>query len=400
MILTERRRPESACGGARIGFLSAASPEDRLACSGSVWSMARALERRGNEIVWLGPAPAVSVAAGRSLDFALRRLAGKRYDFRRNPFVFSEYGALFGAAVRRLAPDWILAPFGSAELAGLNSDVPVVYCADATYRLMRDYYGSFRGFVNEADGDRAEALAIEKASLCAYPSSWAAESAVRDYGIDPARVAIIPFGANFEVPEPCALPEKRLGAALHLLFIGVDWERKGGSIAFETLVRLQELGVPASLTVVGCLPPPGFRNHALTVIPFLDKRSEEGRHFLRELYLRTHLLLLPSRAEAFGVVVYEANGYGVPAVVAETGGLADAVSEGVNGFRLPLSARGADFAAAIAALCADPARYARLVCSSRETYERHGSWDAWAAELCRRVAETLPSHERPAAFRG
>jgi glycosyltransferase involved in cell wall biosynthesis len=399
-VIVAERRPAEAMrsGGEWIGFLSAQSPRDPRVCLGINEAMMRALERQGDDVVWLGPAPAMSLAVGRTFDFALRCIAGKRYDFRRSPLAVAEYGARFGAPVRKLRPDWIVASYASAKLAGLASDIPVVYCAEATYRLVRGYYGTFCGYVDEGDGERAEALAVAKASLCVYPSRWAADSAIRDYGVDPSRVAVIPFGANLGVPERGELRSRQLDGALHLLFVGSDWEREGGTIAYETFLRMQTLGISATLTVAGCEPPSRFKHPALTVIPFLDKRTEEGRWFYRELYLRSHLVLLPSREQTFGVTVYEANGHGVPAVVAETGGLAEAVIDGVNGLRLPLSARCDDFAAAIAALYADPARYSQLARSSREIYERHGNWDAWATELRRRVAETLAAPARPKAL--
>ena len=41
----------------------------------------------------------------------------------------------------------------------------------------------------------------------------------------------------------------------HLLFLRVEWVRKGGDIAFETLLKLKELGMQVELVVSGCAPP-------------------------------------------------------------------------------------------------------------------------------------------------
>ena len=45
-----------------------------------------------------------------------------------------------------------------------------------------------------------EKRAIEKARLLLYPTRWAADSAIKDYGADPQKVRVIPFGANIEHP--------------------------------------------------------------------------------------------------------------------------------------------------------------------------------------------------------
>ncbi|MGP6156487.1 MAG: hypothetical protein ACLPYS_02970, partial [Vulcanimicrobiaceae bacterium] len=262
-------------GGARIGFLAGSGSPDTGARFGRDRAMVRALERQGNDVVWLRAASVPSNALGRALTLAMCRLCGAV------------------PAARGLRPDWIISSHATDELTGVAAGVPVVYCADC-------------------NAEPAEAPAVRQASLCAFPSRVAAESAIRSGGVDPARVSVIPFGAGIDVPERGALPEKRLGGPLHLLFIAADWEREDGPVAFDTLLRLRELGREATLIVVGCVPPASCRNAALTVFPFLDRRCIEGQLFFEELYLRSHLLLMPGRSPAFGCALNEANGFGVP----------------------------------------------------------------------------------------
>jgi glycosyltransferase involved in cell wall biosynthesis len=373
----------------RVGFLSTSGPTDPRACSGTIFSIAQVLERQGNEIVWLGPVRSASVALGKIVDKAYHAATRKRYDFKNSAAALAEYGVRFGLSTRQRKPDWIVAPFASAELAALSTDVPVVYTSDSTYRLMRDYYPLFNSYINKHDGERAERLAIRKADVCTYPSRWAADSAIEDYGADPARVAVIPYGANLEVPERGEVRYKTFGDACRLLFVGLDWERKGGDIAIETLARLRGQRIGATLTIVGCVPPEASRSEAITVIPFLDKRDREGSARLRELYAAAHVLLFPTRADAYGIVVPEANAHGVPAIATETGGVPGAVRDGRNGYLLPLSARGDAYAQIVAALYADPARYARLAVSSRDYYDEVLNWDVWARAVRHRVGVIL-----------
>ena len=55
---------------------------------------------------------------------------------------------------------------------------------------------------------------------------WAAESAVADHGLDPSRVAVVPFGANMEVEltaeEAEAVVAARPDDSCRLLFVGVE----------------------------------------------------------------------------------------------------------------------------------------------------------------------------------
>jgi glycosyltransferase involved in cell wall biosynthesis len=245
-------------------------------------------------------------------------------------------------------------------------------------------------------GDEIERLAITNAKRLIYPSSWAARSAIEDYGADPLKVHIIPLGANFDVP-----PSREDATRFHqrdvcrLLFVGVSWERKGGDIAFETLLELLRLGVPSELIVVGCQPPPHVSHNRLRVFPFLNKNNPEECKLLYTLYYQSDFFVLPTRAECFGIVLCEANAFGLPVLSTETGGVSEIVRNGVNGFLLPLEARGDRYAAVIRDIYDDSTRYADLRKSSRGEFESRLNWDAWGRQVCEifRVAVNTLPHE-------
>ncbi len=98
--------------------------------------------------------------------------------------------------------------------------------------------------------------ALKKASAVVSSSKWAAQSVVKDYNISPNKVHTVPFGANIERTPPEEIVERRKKSdCCRLLFIGANWQRKGGEIAFETLLKLEELGIRAELVICGSIPP-------------------------------------------------------------------------------------------------------------------------------------------------
>src|SRR5205085_123986 len=154
-----------------------------------------------------------------------------------------------------------------------------------------------------------------------------------------------------------------------LLFLAVQWTRKGGDIAFETLLKLEELGIQAELIVCGCTPPKGIVHKRMRVIPFLDKNDERQRKELEQLLMAADFLLLPTRADCTPIVYCEASAFGLPVITTNTGGVPEVDRDGENGFLLPCDARGDAYAEVIARVYHDDARYAELVRASRAAFE-------------------------------
>ena len=127
----------------------------------------------------------------------------------------------------------------------------------------------------------------------------------------------------------------------------------------------------------------------MKVIPFLNKNDESQRKELEKLYLTSDFLLFPTRNECYGIVVCEANAFGLPAIAADTGGVAGVVTNGENGFLLPHSARGEQYASVVARLYQDEQSYNELVRSSRADFDARLNWDVWGITMRNLITEML-----------
>jgi glycosyltransferase involved in cell wall biosynthesis len=249
---------------------------------------------------------------------------------------------------------------------------------------MRGYYESFSHFPESVarDLDEIESRALSKSRLLVYSSSWAAESAIADYGTPCDKVRVISFGANLdEVPPLKIATQKQRKGPCRLLFLGRDWVRKGGDIAFDCMVSLIKSGVDAELTICGCTPPPGVQHEKMVVLGLLDKMKRRQRRHLHRLLLRSHFLVLPTQADCTPIVCCEANAFGLPVISTHTGGIPSIIENGLNGLMLPLGARGEDFARAIAEIFCDEDRYRAMVLTSRHAYEQRLNWSTWASAM-------------------
>jgi glycosyltransferase involved in cell wall biosynthesis len=321
-------------------------------------------------------------AAGKLVDAGYRLFRRERYMYFHSEPVAQRFGRV---GERKLAearrPFDILLACGSVDVAYLRTNLPIALILDATQKLVRDYYPAYSHLSarSSRELDSFERAAIQRAALLLFPSQWAARSAVADYQADPAKIHVAPFGADLDSPPPASIVETRQRTdRCRLLFLGTDWRRKGGDIAVETLVKLEEMGVEAELVVCGCVPPPQVTHPRLRVIPYLNKQDERQRKELEDLYLNSDFLLLPTRSDCTPMVFCEAAAFGLPAITSDTGGVTEIVRHGETGFALPLAARGDAYAAVIAETFANVRRYAELVRASRARYEERLNWEAWA----------------------
>lgn len=350
--------------------------------------MARALEKHCGEVVPLSTMPSAAARWGRVRNKLSRMLLGRGVNYLHNAVLSRRYSRHYANLLRDKLDgnvDLIFVTAGSTQIALLDTGIPIVYTSDATFELMRDYYPDFTNLsrASAAQGNAIERGALQKAEAVLYPSAWAAQSARQFYNVDPSKIHVIPYGANLDcVPGggeglACSKPDN----VCVLTFLGVDWKRKGGSIAYATLRALQAMGLRSRLVVCGCTPPASFRAEGVEVIPRLDKNRPTDQAALSNLLLSSNFLLLPTRRECYGIVFCEASAHGTPAIATDTGGVSGAVDHGRNGYLLPPTAGADEYARLIYGLFHDRKRYLDLVASSRAVFEERLNWDHWAVRV-------------------
>ena len=256
-----------------------------------------------------------------------------------------------------------------------------MFWTDAPFGAMRGYYPWYQGVAPGSirDGMACDDLALRACRAACYSSDWAARGAIEYHRADPAKVHVLPFGANLEhdaSPENLiARAAGRLRAPWRFLFVGVEWERKGGDLALEVVRKLNASGHPSELVVAGCQPParceplPDY----VRMEGFISQHTPEGRRRLGELFESALFYLMPSRAEAYGIVFCEAGSHGVPILSTRTGGIPTIVRDGENGQLFDLAASADEYVDFILRHTS-PETYLSLAQSSLEAYRARLDW--------------------------
>ncbi len=389
----------------KIAYTSILPADDPSSWSGLNYHIAACLRDQGFEVDLIGPIHSAMRRAMSKAQAVLRQLISrKRCLWTRNTSLLRHYAAVTSQRLGRGKYDLLFSP-GTEPIAYLPPQVtlPVVFWTDAPFGAMHDYYPWYQDLSADSvrEGMESDRQALARAALGIYSSEWAAHLAVEKHGADPSRVAVIPFGANLQSrvseSELTELIGRRLKPPWHFLFVGVEWERKGGDTALVAVKELNALGFPSELTVVGCQPPartqplPDF----VKLEGFLDKRSETGRRRLAELYRSTLFFFMPSQAEAYGVVFCEANAHGVPCLATITGGIPTIIREAENGYLLPPDASVADYVKVIRS-ATNTEHYADLVHKTLRAYDERLTWKV-SGERLKRLLENVARSVHPAS---
>ena len=120
---------------------------------------------------------------------------------------------------------------------------------------------------------------------------------------------------------------------------------------------------------------------------FLDKNDPEQRERLQQALATADALVLPTRFEAYGIVLCEAAAYGIPVLATRTGGIPTIVQEGVTGFLFDPAAGGAAYADAIMELVREPQRWQAMRQAARARYEGTLTWEVFVEHLLREAQE-------------
>jgi glycosyltransferase involved in cell wall biosynthesis len=362
-----------------LAFVTTDDPHDIHAWSGTGYHIAQALQKQGLALDFIGPLrDRLSHKMTRKCKRHYYELWGQRYRRDPEPLILKDYARQIS---QRLGLSDRIFSVTANPIAYLECDRPLAFYADATFAGLSSLYPHYQQLcpATVRHWHRMEAQALQRCTLAIYASDWAAQTAVAAYGVSPEKVRVVPLGANLNRSPAAAevqrLIQQRPTDRCQLLFMGVDWYRKGGDIALAVATALNATGLPTELTLVGCQPPadvslPEF----VRPLGFISKATEAGQAKIAHLLGNAHFLLLPSRAECYGLAFCEANAFGVPCVGSDVGGVPTIIKSGRNGQLFSISADIQDYCDYIGNLFSCYGEYEKLALSAFKEYQDRLNW--------------------------
>ncbi len=247
----------------------------------------------------------------------------------------------------------------------LMRHLPSVISTDATPKNLDEVAVGYHHPVGGRFVERAKrtlvAYTLKHATYLMPWSDWCARSLIEDYGVDPARVRLLRPGVDLAAWDAKSDVH---GGPLRILFVGGDFERKGGGdllAALELLSGDWECDIVTKTEVDASSHSGKVRVH---------RHLNPGDPELVALFAEADAFVLPTRGDANPWVSMEAMAAGLPVVSTAVGAIPEIVLHGETGIIIEPGDKKA-LAEALQRLADNPAERGRMGLAGRRRASEH-----------------------------
>jgi glycosyltransferase involved in cell wall biosynthesis len=319
--------------------------------------------------------------------------------FYENPSIFHARTCIAGKQLEQVSEHYdIILQDGAMWLPGRNSlKKPLITYHDSNV-ILGSNGGPFAQGSHYRGRTLRRAVALEmevykKASRVLTFSDWVRQSMIRDFQLPEDKVRVVRPGVNFDIPGDW---EKRYDDPI-ILFVGRNFERKGGPALLKAFRLVREQIPNARLLIAGCSPS---IDETGIIIKGLIPRERE--HEIKELYKTAAVFALPSLFEPFGLVFLEAMAYKLPCVGANICAMPEIIGHGECGFLVnPDDYK--TLADTLITLLKNPDLMRRMGASGHQKVKADYTWEHFARTVISNACEVLggtPAGELPCQKRG
>lgn len=197
-------------------------------------------------------------------------------------------------------------------------------------------------------------------------NQYVMRSLSRDYSLSIDKLVYIGYGANFEeVPASAKSYTSKLA-----LFVGLDFERKGGPMVVEAFKRARQAVPNARLRIIG----PAFLDDRFLANGIEHVPTVTNRDLLREHFIEADFFVMPSICEPFGLVFLEAMALKNACIGSRNDAMPEIIEDGRTGFLV--DAKDVDgLASYMITLFSHPSVCRELGSAAYDRVRLHFTWD-------------------------
>ena len=232
--------------------------------------------------------------------------------------------------------------------SALMTRVPTVITIDFTSDLASREYTSPAFRWTHFASKRLDTRVFRTAHRVVSWSELTRQSVIHDHGIPKDRVVVIRPGVDIDLIDPPPDARRNRSGRPRLLFVGNDFERKGGhdcfSVFHDGLSRIADLDVVSNSSLVKSGP-------GVTVHRNVTAYSAEWL----KLFHEAGVFVFPTHSDACPLVVIEAMAAGLPVISTDIYAIPEMVAHNYSGYLVSPRDR-VGLRSAVQGLLSDPAK--------------------------------------------
>jgi glycosyltransferase involved in cell wall biosynthesis len=222
-----------------------------------------------------------------------------------------------------------------------------------------------------------EEQSLRKATLIFTMSEHVKRSLEEQYGLPPEKIVRINGGTNSPILEQF---DSDRYARKNILFVGVEWERKGGPQLLEAFVKIRNRHPTATLTIVGSSPK--IKGAGIEVMGCVQQKD------VAKYLSKASCFCMISHREPFGIVYIEAMHAGLPVIASDLGATPDFIINGKTGFMVNPDNID-DIAARIDELLSDPDKCRQMGQEAQKLARAEYTWEKTQQRMYQSICSVL-----------
>jgi glycosyltransferase involved in cell wall biosynthesis len=266
---------------------------------------------------------------------------GTRYHLGSVPFRLRSRRARRIVEQRGAQADVVLQIGATFDATGSAASLPCCLCCDSN--ILMAGRGVDSGYSDASKLTSREVSAVAEREAAVYRNAAALfplserlrRSFVEDFGVRPDRVRAIYAGPNLDPSGlPAETPLRAPDRPPTILFVGLQFYRKGGDLLLESFRRIRRHLPRARLLLAG-VPADFVREEGVTCLGVLDRNRPADAARLASAYASADAFAMPTRFEPFGIAFVEAMHFGLPCVGPRAWAVPEIIGDGETGYTIP-----------------------------------------------------------------
>lgn len=227
---------------------------------------------------------------------------------------------------------------------------------------------------------------LEKADKIFFGSNWIMKETISNLKLSekPGKYHVVNTGGHIPIPGKDSYvfdPNH-----LNLLFVALNFEKKGGLQAVDIFKELKKTFNTVKLTIIGEQPPERVLD--LSGVQYLGRLNKDIKNELAVMenaFQNASFLIHPTKMDTMGAIIPEANYFGTPVVASDKFGIPDLIQDERTGFLIKEDESIEEISRKISKVYSDRQKYMEMRNRARHFSIENYSWDAIVSKIAKSI---------------